>query len=553
MLFLVLWHHFELRAPYLKQAFWLDETAHNFNTLSPKDFLGLRFAMQYEYQPVLEYALRRYFWFPLFGHQEFGLRLPSIFYSLLTCAMVVLLSLAVLRRSVKSLPLALLGAGLVGVWLSGLPIEISAAAEARHYSFVILMSIVWVYGFLFFSSGRRYPYFLAASVFFLNTHFFSFPLVGAGLAFELVRKLAVKDYRSVRRLAVFVVAAFTFTITLNLPAFSRLFYSPPYGGPLELTLPRQLENVGGLLGRLAEVFHVSVLFSALSLLLLGFAMRNLCRPRPHLGMELVRFGYLGGLVVPLFLFFIRTSSSYYFSDRYFAPFLGLAAALVLFIVESGLVLVEGELVKLRPRLSQGVAGLALATLCVFLANRGIAMLPSIPRRAANFTDTAALFHYLKSQQAPTLVIGSPCYSMVIVDFYMRYIGNPPPKSPSRSRALLEHGTDTACVTGNLLRGRPAAERIEAMVKEGPVNILLTELTPTCDRAPQSPLGPKVKVRRVFSFRSRESESACLFLIEGARSVAQVREIAAVNHLRIAENLEDASMNAIDPRSVAAVR
>jgi predicted membrane-bound mannosyltransferase len=61
----------------------LDECFHNESVLDSPDLASLRRSVSPQYQPLLDYFLRRFIWAPLFGTSELGLRLPSLIASLL--------------------------------------------------------------------------------------------------------------------------------------------------------------------------------------------------------------------------------------------------------------------------------------------------------------------------------------------------------------------------------------------------------------------------------------------------------------------------------------
>lgn len=127
--------------PSMTRPFWQDECRHNVAIIeasSPLDTFSRTADMS---QPILEYLVRQLVWFPAFGHQERGLRLPNFVYFLALVIAGVFLSASVLRGRKHPLSYALLGAILAGVWKSSKPDEAWAGSVARHYSLVSLLSL----------------------------------------------------------------------------------------------------------------------------------------------------------------------------------------------------------------------------------------------------------------------------------------------------------------------------------------------------------------------------------------------------------------------------
>src|SRR4051812_24498797 len=80
------------RIEHFTRPFWLDEATHALGILESKSFASLQSNISWHLQPIFDYFLRKYFWFPIFGHQEFGLRLPGFIFSLMTVISVAILA-----------------------------------------------------------------------------------------------------------------------------------------------------------------------------------------------------------------------------------------------------------------------------------------------------------------------------------------------------------------------------------------------------------------------------------------------------------------------------
>src|SRR5687767_12896345 len=107
----------------LRREFWVDEATQAIHTLRPGSFEELRQSVDLHGAPILDFALRKYFWFPVLGHQELALRLPSLFYSLCSIAIAGIVAYRVLRTQVSSL-YSTLAALVCALWCAGQSQEI---------------------------------------------------------------------------------------------------------------------------------------------------------------------------------------------------------------------------------------------------------------------------------------------------------------------------------------------------------------------------------------------------------------------------------------------
>src|ERR1051326_3280731 len=81
---LILLCGFKARWSLVTRTIWLDEITHNYGDLLAKDVWETIHYASVVGQAPFDYLMRKYFWFPLFGHQELALRIPSVTYSMLT-------------------------------------------------------------------------------------------------------------------------------------------------------------------------------------------------------------------------------------------------------------------------------------------------------------------------------------------------------------------------------------------------------------------------------------------------------------------------------------
>jgi len=404
----------ELRLAVFARPLWEDEVHHNYAILKSPSLSGMREEplFLWQYQPLLDHALRKLVWFPLLGHDERALRLPSLFWGLSLVAALFALALAQLRQRGLSSPAALLLALCAALWAAGSPEAIHEATEARHYSFVALASLLW-FAALLLAEGPRHKRLAAASLLFANLHFFSLPMISlayAGLAAGALREGRRRD---AMLFSAALGAVLLCTLAVNEPQLALLMQRPP-GVRTTTTLGPALRGAGELW--LAYQSQLSLPLPAWGLWL-GLAAA--ARFAPRLRALPLLAGLFAGL--PLFFVYFRLRSAYPFYPRYYAAFFGLGAVSLLMVLDAGAALLEQA-----PRSARALALVATALLFGLPAHalglvrdaRGMKLPP------ANFSPYFVEYEALKQRARPLLVLQSHCFASDIPMLYLRFQGAP---------------------------------------------------------------------------------------------------------------------------------
>ncbi len=406
---------YSLRAPGFTREFWEDEVHHSYPILVSSGLWDLRENLAPQLQPALDYVLRMVFWFPLFGHQEFGLRFPSLIYGLVGCVLAGVLAFAAARRGGLAPLVALAVSVPATIWATMHPVDIAYSSEARHYSLVALVSIVWCWLF-FFRMRRDWAFWLGTAAF-LNVHFFALTMVIPCLILEALLLPREERWRATIRYAKWGAVLVLLTVVLNLPAFKWLVRRPPGQVAAAFKWSEGLE-LWKTYGRIASESLPVWLWPFVLATGFGFAFSR----RESRRTALILAGYLLA-ILPLVLIVIRMRSSYDFGARYFTPWHGLAWA--------ALVLASVTLARAVSKFGgkSAIAGgfaLALLTVTEPMAAFGRAVaapMPSLPR--GDFTDMARFYEHLKVSGKPILVLHQLCWAHDVPLMYLQKIGTPP--------------------------------------------------------------------------------------------------------------------------------
>ncbi|MEK7477724.1 MAG: hypothetical protein AAB152_19060 [Candidatus Coatesbacteria bacterium] len=491
----------QVRVPQLARPFWNDECVHSAAILRAPSLRLLPKYISYTSQPVLESALRREVWFPLLGWQERALRLPSLVYSVLALLSGLGLAVAVLRRRGVPPSAVVLGASLAGLWLVNHPTEGYLSAEARHYTFVSLVSLWWFSAWLLW---ERCPpaLFALLSLIFANAHFFALPLIATAYALDAPREFRRGGLLALAWHASWVFAVFYLTRRANIAALNLLAASPPGHAPgwhwssiaAGLGLYRQLQDFVHL------PVPVLVVWAALC-----FAWR---RSRV-LNLLVVSF-----LFMPAFLVFSSVRSDYPFGWRYFMPFFGLGFVSVVLACCHGYRLWEWARVR-RPVLSGGAGSwvLALALLVLFKApasawglirSGGALTLP-----LANSSPYFHMYEEIKRVDRPVMILRKCPWGDDVTDLYLDHIGV---RFPRRA-ALVYDG-----MAG--LTRRDAARLIERFPVEHPDGLVVLDRKE--EECPDVSPPRRPGAARVWRI---PGERICVWYVQGARDAAEIRRIA----------------------------
>ncbi len=391
-----------------------DPGNHNYAVLAGED---LREALRTQMQPMLEYWLRAKVWLPLLGMNERAFRIPGIFYAL--CLLVVAIAVAWrhgYRRgfAVGAVVLA------VGAWLSGNEWLAWEATGGRHYTLVALASVLW-FSVAFLDLGLPAWVFHAASLLFVNTHFFALPLVAAGYVIRRDLKAGA------------LVAAFT--MLLNWPALDQLIFA----FPAETQDPRPLSQ-GSWLEIAAETwkqfwFPAAWLLVALSVWLCWRRNRS--------------FLLFPFLLVPLEIALLHWASAYPFKERYHAVFLGQFVVLVVLAFEA---------LSRRPTLAFASLFLILVFSVPSSLKEGAFARLRVPPE--NFTDTWEAYRKIAVFGGARIVHEQAKGDVRLARFYLAAQGlkSPPVVSAQAAEShFLEEGTrGTIVLDGMGRKSCPAA-------------------------------------------------------------------------------------------------
>ncbi len=316
----------------------------------------------------------------------------------------------------------LLVAGLSSYYLCTHTTDIYYATEARHYSLLGLVSILF-FGYSFFvypATRRRLPLWVL-SVIAVNTHFFFLLPVGCLFCFLLVENVREGWSPTMRRLLLATAAGTTLTIYLNLPSLLWLLLRTPDPHNIEFTPG----GVGALLfSWLASGrdFYFSFCGSPLIAMFCSLLAVVFYKERKDKGALLFLAQWL--LIPPLLLGICKARSDYTVSPRYLMIFLGLLPSLVLYGFEGAAFLVNAMGGSLLQRLTDfsaksGSLG-SLASLGIVSAFF-YAMLPihladaKIPSK--NFTSGYAVFGRALEIQPPPVIIHTACWGSYFPYFF----------------------------------------------------------------------------------------------------------------------------------------
>lgn len=405
----------QLRLHGFMRPIWLDEATHNTFVLTSRGFWDLQARLAPLLQPVFEFALRKYFWFPLFGHQEWGLRLPSLAASVVTVVLSAAMSFSLnggMRARWESLAAGLF----VGAWCMAHPYEIYYSAEARHYSFVACLSVLWTWTYLKLHRDSAPWPFLAAGLLFANSHFFAIPLVALACGTEGVVEGLRRNARKAIPLLLSAAAIPLGTITLNRPAWDEMLRSPSVQSVAAIPL-RDAFSAAALdwLGYFSYLQSPGMvtLITLLFALILAFHI-----PTKEGKVRASRLALILLLGLPLLLLRVRLSSDYTFYARYYSPFFGLGAG--------ALSLASAEAIAIARKLSPRHAALPpfLAAAAIFWITLPALSHSRPPLSGSNFTDGFRAYEAIKNRNQPIFVVASPCWNSEIQKLYFHFVGTP---------------------------------------------------------------------------------------------------------------------------------
>jgi hypothetical protein len=407
--------HLSLRLPLLKSGLWLDEAAANLVILENKDFFSLRRGVDFLYQPILDFVVKKYFWFRIFEFNELSARIISIFYSSINLAVWYFGTFKIFS---KNRGFALSAAFFLGIWFCFLPYEIEQAGEARTYALVALASSVWFFSYYFFrKNGRLFP-FLISTMFYLNSHFFVIPMVvffTSLLSLEIYRKGETK-----RALSVFSWIIFLILITayLSFPSLLALFSSNVSSTVTSGTQSIFMNALSWMvrdLELLIDSYHWK--FFAFPILFSVFYVAIFHRKEGECSYY-AKSSLLGGLIFfPLFFLLMRVNTEFPLKTRYLLPFLGFAIFPFLNVL---------ELFQKAFKIQKLVARLIVRGVIVFLTLYSVQFLDleaakKIVLEGENFSQTNQFYNRQMLNRKPTFSLAYPCWCRDISNIYWNHI------------------------------------------------------------------------------------------------------------------------------------
>lgn len=387
-----------------------DTAYHNLAAISTKttaEFIGMVGSTA---QPILEYAMRRVFFAPVFGDNERAIKLPSFICWVLILVIFPWLTLrAIQKEEPEQRLLSLIATSLLLLWVVSNPTLLEFSVEGRHYEWCALLSFLWFWAYQKVPS--KFPFrFHVLSLIFMNSHFFVWPLVASAYLYATIDLILKGKRREALKVAGVGLLIALCSIVINWEGIHTLIVGDSYTG---VVAPQKTtEGLWALilskveLGRLfRSVFQIKYGFIGLALLGAIFFRKN--------------YKFLFTLMVlVLTLWVIRTSSGFKFHPRYMLPFFGFAwwllLELTLFVLD-----VLGSQLRLR---SVFVLSALIAILIWFnrlhpIQALNVALRLGMPKK--NFTDEFYQYETIKALDTPSIVIGRGHYPYMLTLWYLR--------------------------------------------------------------------------------------------------------------------------------------
>lgn len=502
----------ELRIPEITRPFWEDEIHHNEPILASPTLTALseHNMMIAQSQPLLDFVVRKFFWFPIHGHQEYALRLPSLVYGALAGPLAFFLAFGIFRRRDSSFAEATALAFLVGLWAVDHPQLIYDSGEARHYSLVAALSLAWCLLFFLRDATPRLP-FVVITLLFANVHFFALVLVATGYAWWIQQGLRQRRFFDVALAAGTLGAVIATLWFFERPQLEMLLSNPP-----NRTVSGEVPFLAGLHAALGGGFDLWLDFQTYLAFPLPWWLwwAVLCA-----GALLLRARFLaplvaaGLLLMPAFLAYCRMRSSYTFAPRYFSPFFGIGAAAVaaaLLLGARGYTrIVASRPAWRRPILATGAVALAVMFSVPAFALRIGPDVSKLHRPPQNFSPYYRVYEEIKRSDLPVFVLHNHCYANDIPRMYFDHIGEHPYRRYRVADAMGCEGST-----------RRVRYRIEEFLRTSPPTalVVLDQKEQDCGQRTSAPV-EGMRIERV------KSTTECVWIIQGARSFDDVRVAA----------------------------
>lgn len=499
----------EVRLAGFQRPFWEDEIHHNHAVIVSPTLEAIQNHPMFiaMYQPFLEFALRKLFWFKLFGFQERGLRIPSLFYGVSTVILVyVAISLFLAKRPGWSRVAALLLGFLITLVAVNNETAVHYSTEARHYALIGLASTAWF--ILFFLYDARPSWLFAlTSVILGNTHFFALPIIAGGYGIVILRALWKRQWLALPFAALALYAVYWSTLHINWPQFDQLLHNAP-----NQTTGEVMPTVATLKTAWKEGWKLWLAYGeSLQLplppwLIWLFVVASIFFARALLVGRLVCVVFVG---LPLFFTYMRVRSTYPFGDRYFAPFTGVGVASLAMAVAAAADL----MMKLpeRRRMPVGAGVLAVFALLVGapkFAWGSLADLGQMRVPPENFSPYWKIYEEIKHENVPVFIVHRHCYCNDIVHLYMSWLGSP--------RTSWFDTIDSRGCEATAQVGKSWVQSFLSDPNKGPKGmVVLDNKESDCKNTPTPSLPPPLSMEKV------QSSTWCVYKVRGARTVQEL--------------------------------
>lgn len=231
IVFLVLGIAFGLRVVDINQSFWLDESVQAMTSLG--SFKNLFLELRGDFHPPL-YHIFMWLWARIFDNGEVAMRLPSVVFGSLTCAIAYKIALFIRENSknknLKYFPIIAL------VFMATAPFHIYYSQEARNYAATCFLASLSTLFFLpLFNSQKRSKKDLVkytlATIFFLYINYFAIFIV-------LAQNIAIilKTRFSFKKLKIWIFSQVILLVLFS-PAFLLLYKQLLLGRGATASLP----------------------------------------------------------------------------------------------------------------------------------------------------------------------------------------------------------------------------------------------------------------------------------------------------------------------------
>lgn len=500
-------YSYQLRLPALLLGYGEGEMNHNYWLIHARQFKEWLHELTYPMQPILEYLIRKTFWFTFFGFQEREMRYPGLFYSFANMGFLFWLSYTMIKNRLQSPFAGLMVGFFLALWLATQQTDIKQTGFARHYTFTALCSTVWFFTFLFFAHKRKLFYWISVAV--VNAHFFFIPLVGAAYVWFSAEEVRKRDWKSAIKQIGLLITIVLIVRILNYPAFN-LVAKQMTAAEINwgVVISRAWNDWWQFFGYL-NIKGISNSQAALAIFCLAIAWRNIA---------VQKLFYILLLVFPVFLLKYRTGSEYPMFGRYYTPYFGLGACALFLIFLYALRWYETIPANVKDRLGSAYRFFPPATLlCLFLAATVAFQLPSnvfafspkaafkekIPR---NFTPRYHAYAEVKAKERAVFVLYAECFAASVTAMYMRYIGQ-------RHVFGFHQMNSRSCDFGKAR----AHARFNKFIQANPNALVVLDdaSRKNCKDETRDPIEIKgIRIQKV-------QNEACVWLVSGARSLTDL--------------------------------